>query len=87
MTLRIKPGKDLSEVKLKGSVELDTGFLEDFRTGIKIYTPWCPPLKVEEAVRNVTGTITRVSAKRSSNRKLGRVRRYFGGMVMYLLVI
>ena len=42
---------------------------------------------VVEVVRNVTGTVTRVSAKRSSNWKLGTVRQYFGGMVMYLLVI
>ena len=33
------------EAKLKGSVEPDTEFLEDFRTGIMIYTPWCPPLE------------------------------------------
>ena len=33
------------EAKLKGSVEPDTEFLEDFRTGITIYTPWCPPLE------------------------------------------
>ena len=33
------------EAKLKGSVEPDTEVLEDFRTGIMIYTPWCPPLE------------------------------------------
>ena len=33
------------KAKLKGSVEPDTEFLEDFRTDMMIYTPWCPPLK------------------------------------------
>ena len=35
--------EELYEGKLEGSMEPE--FLEDFRTGIMIYTPWCPTLK------------------------------------------